>query len=32
MIEWLSNLVREEQGALDSMNGASALYVIKKEK
>ncbi len=32
MIEWLSNLVREEQSTLGSMNGASALYIIKKEK
>ena len=31
MIEWLSNLVREEQDVLGTMNGATALYIIKKE-
>ncbi len=32
MIEWLSNLVREEQNALDGINGASAMYIIKNKK
>ena len=31
MVEWLSSLVNEEQQALGSMNGASALYVIKQK-
>jgi 2-polyprenyl-3-methyl-5-hydroxy-6-metoxy-1,4-benzoquinol methylase len=32
MLEWLSNLVSQEQSTLKSMNGATALYLIKRKE
>ncbi len=32
MIRWLSNVVEKEKDAINTMNGASSLYVIKKEE